>query len=481
VPSKLSSLVDVESVGAGLYFSLALKSDGTVMAWGRNNSYQLGIGSDVDRDLPVVVSNLNGFITASSTIAHALAVKRDGSVWSWGNNGNGQLGDGTTQGRTSPVRVSGISTPMGYKVVSVAAGGAHSMALNELGDLWAWGSNQDGQLGDGTFTSVSVPKKIFSNAAVAVAAGNGHSMMLGGLFTIDVNTVGQGAYGQLGTGSSASTTWGTVGIVSNVTAIAAGANHSLALQSDGTVWAWGANDKGQLGDATTTQRGAPVQVYNLTNITTIVAGGGHNLALKSDGTVWAWGANDFGQLGDGTTTNRTAAIAISGLTGIVSIGAGAFHSYAIKGDGTVYAWGDNGYGQFGDGTTTGSHTPMVVANLADSAAIIGMWGGGMSIGNDGSLRAWGYNVQGALGSGSQIDHYVPQPVDDLFPSGGAMPAGWAATSGSSANWAAVMNSYAGLFGLQSGAVGNAANSGVQVSGNFRDGYLSFERKVSSEA
>ena len=122
-------------------------------------------------------------------------------------------------------------------------------------------------------------------------------------------------------------------------AIAGGDSHSLALKSDGTVWAWGYNGCGQLGDGSTTNRLTPVQVSGLTGVVAIAGGGSHSLALKSDGTVWAWGCNDYGQLGDGTTTNRLTPVQVSGLTGVVAIAGGGAHSLALKSDGTVWAWG----------------------------------------------------------------------------------------------------------------------------------------------
>ena len=145
--------------------------------------------------------------------------------------------------------------------------------------------------------------------------------------------------------------------------IAAGYFHSLAVKIDGTVWAWGKNDRGQLGDGTTTDRTTPVQVVNLAGVVAVAAGDWHNLALKSDGTVWAWGYNNNGELGDGTTTNRSTPGQVANLTGVVAVDGGGTHSLALKGDGTVWAWGQNGGGALGNGTTTGSSTPVPVTGL----------------------------------------------------------------------------------------------------------------------
>ena len=156
--------------------------------------------------------------------------------------------------------------------------------------------------------------------------------------------------------------------LNGVIAVAAGGEQSLALKSDGTVWAWGRNDVGQLGDGTTAERHTPVQVHTLNGVTAIAAGQAHNLALKSDGTVWAWGGNDAGQLGDGTTTTpRPSPVQVHNLNGVTCVDAGDNHSLARKSDGTVWAWGGNGDGQLGDGNPTSFRpSPVQVHNLSGS-------------------------------------------------------------------------------------------------------------------
>jgi hypothetical protein len=147
--------------------------------------------------------------------------------------------------------------------------------------------------------------------------------------------------------------------------------HSLALKDDGTVWAWGYNGYGQLGNGTNTDSNVPVQVSGLTGITAIAWGGSHSLALKNDGTVWAWGYNGYGQLGNGTNTDSNLPVQVSSLTGITVIAGGSRHSLALKNDGTVWAWGYNGYGQLGNGTNTDSNVPVQVSGLTGITAIAG--------------------------------------------------------------------------------------------------------------
>ena len=268
-------LTGITAVRGGFWHNLALKSDGTVWAWGNNDYGQLGNGSVTPSYGGVAyaaqVTGLSNVVSIAAGHWHSVAVKSDGSVWTWGYNGglyadiNGQLGDGTTTNRSSPVRVLGPSGS-GYLsgITSVAAGAAFTLALKSDGTLWGWGRNMEGEFGNGTFT----------NSLVPVQAANG---------------------------------------VSNITALAAGYWLSLALKSDGTVWAWGQNDMGQLGNGTTpSANSTPAAVIGLSSVTAIHAGASFGLALKSDGTVWAWGENASGQLGNGTTSNSSTPVRSQG-------------------------------------------------------------------------------------------------------------------------------------------------------------------------
>jgi alpha-tubulin suppressor-like RCC1 family protein len=191
-----------------------------------------------------------------------------------------------------PTQVNGLSD-----VVAVSGGTGWSQALQSDGTVWAWGSNYYGQLGIGSLID-------FSLAPVQVSELHG------------------------------------------VVGIAAGFAHAFAVKNDGTVWAWGDNYYGQLGDGTTAGRFLPVQVNGLSGMVAVASGGSHSLALKSDGTVWAWGENSVGQLGDGTITSRLSAVQVSDLSGVVAVAAnGSAHSLALKSDGTVWAWGSNSSGQ----------------------------------------------------------------------------------------------------------------------------------------
>ncbi len=341
-----------------LLLSLVLPAEataqGTPWAWGDNFVGQLGDGTTIQRTTPVQVSTLSSVtaVVAGTIGIHSLALKSDGTVWAWGHNG-GQLGDGTTTTRLTPVRVSVL-----IGVTAIAAGGVHSLALSN-GRVWVWGINWAGQLGDGTTTTRVTPVQVSGLTNVTAIAGGGiHSLALKSDGT--VWAWGANGIGELGDGTTTNrTTPVQVGSLTGVTAIAGGVFHSLAL-SNGTVWAWGANGFGELGDGTTTNRVAPVQVSGLTNVTAIAGDNGYSLALKSDGTVWAWGIGGGGQLGDGTLTNRNTPVQVSGLTNVTAIAGGNGHSLALKSDGTVWAWGWNLSGKLGDGTTTDRYIPVQV-------------------------------------------------------------------------------------------------------------------------
>ena len=202
--------------------------------------------------------------------------------------------------------------------------------------------------------------------------------------------------------------------LSDVTAIAGGANHTLALKSDGTVWAWGSNFHGQLGDGSNTDRTTPVQVSGLSDVTAIAGGGDHAIALKSDGTVWAWGFNFYGQLGDGSNTDRTTPVQVSGLSDVTAIAGGYEHTIALESNGTVWTWGLNDHGQLGDGTTTIRTTPLPVSGLRGVTTIAGGYEHTIALKSDGTVWAWGYNLYGELGDSTTTQRTTPVQVSNLI-------------------------------------------------------------------
>ncbi len=342
---------EMQRLAAGHAHSLAVKTDGSLWAWGGNWGAQLGDGTTTDRLTPIQV--LTGVTAVSAGNVHTLAVRTDASLWAWGYSVYGQLGDGTTGTRSVPVQIL-------TNVAAVSATNLHTLAIKTDGGLWAWGFNNYGQLGDGTTTNRSTPVQVLSGVA-AMSAGLLHSLAIqtdGSLWAWGWNE-----YAQLGDGATTNRST-PVQVLTGVAAVSAGAYHTLALKTDGSLWAWGANWYGQLGDGTTTDRLTPAQV--LTGVAAVSAGSNHTLALKTDGSLWAWGSNTGGALGDGTTERRLAPVEV--LTRVTAMSAGNSHSLARKTDGSLWAWGGNSRSQLGDGTTMNRPSPVPVTGFAAAPA-----------------------------------------------------------------------------------------------------------------
>ncbi|CAB4875405.1 unannotated protein [freshwater metagenome] len=369
-PSAVISLL-----AAGNGHSCTVRADTTVQCWGANDSGQLGDGTNLDSNVALVVSGIGGTGALSNVVSvtaggvHSCALLADGTVQCWGYNGEGELGDGTTIDSNAPVVVSGLSG-----VVSIAAGDSHTCAVLSSGAVWCWGANAFGQLGDGTIVDASVPVNVKDPAGTGslsgvamVAVGDSHSCAVssaGGAFCWGYNF-----FGQLGDGTTNRSSVPVVvadaagtGVLSNVSSISVGADHSCVLSAVGGVLCWGYNDDGQLGNGSTTASPIPVVVSGasgtgaLAAVTAISAGSYHTCALTSAG-VLCWGYNDDGQLGNNTTTSASHPVVVSGLIGAGSISGGGTHSCALS-SGVVQCWGDNTLGQLGNGTFVSSPVPV---------------------------------------------------------------------------------------------------------------------------
>ena len=364
-----TAFTSVSASFAEISHSVAVGADGKLYAWGANNYGQLGNGTTTASTTPVLVHTPAGvtFTRVSVGDSHTLAVGSDGNTYAWGLNSSGQLGDGTTTNRLTPVVVQ-APTGVTFSSVNIGAGASHSVAIGSDGNTYAWGSNLDGQLGDGTTTNRLTP--------VVVQAPTGVTF----------------------------------------SSISIGSFHNLATGSDGNTYAWGWNAYGQLGDGTTTNRSAPVLVKVPAGVsfTDLNAGGLHSLVLGSDGKTYAWGYNAFGQLGDGTTTSRSAPVPVKVPAGVsfTDLNAGGLHSLALGSDGKTYAWGYNAFGQLGDGTTTSRSTPVVVK--APSGVTFTSFNAGrmqsLFVGSDHQVYAVGGNDNGQLGIGTTTNQSIPVAV-----------------------------------------------------------------------
>jgi alpha-tubulin suppressor-like RCC1 family protein len=353
------------SLAAGGAHSLALRRDGTVWAWGSNAQGQLGDGSTTTRSKPVAVGADRDWMGVAAGEDFSVAIKQDGTLWSWGSAASGVLGNGQTSGtRKTPGPVCDDPTRACYgnRYVAVAVGKRHVLAVAQNGSLWAWGANGNGQLGDGTTSTRSFPTREQTAARtwLFVAAGDSHSLALdtfGHLFAWGAN-----ASGQLGTGDRTDRHAPVaIGSRTDWTRVVGGAAHTLAMTSDNRLWSWGSNSNGQLGRSTGSTD-LPGQVQGegaATDWLQIYAGGTTSAGLKTGGRIFTWGGNAQGQLG----TNNTTARSLPGPLSLDTSDWTAFqlrfqHALAWRGDDRVWGWGSNGSGELGLNNTT---TPILKA------------------------------------------------------------------------------------------------------------------------
>jgi alpha-tubulin suppressor-like RCC1 family protein len=288
----------------------------------------------------------------------------ESNLWTWGRNNKGQLGDETTVNQSSPIQVGALTD---WSVVS--AGSGSTVALKTDGTLWSWGYNNHGQLGDGTTTDRSSPTQV-------------------GALTDWVNLT---SYGY---------------------------DSFKSIKANGTLWAWGINGEGNLGDGTQVNKSSPVQIGALTNWATVASGNSHTTAVKTNGTLWAWGLNTYGRLGDGTLIRKISPIQIGGLTNWATVANGHSHSAAVKTDGTLWTWGFNNNGQLGDGTTGRKYSPVQIG----SGFANGVWAGQrhlLAVKTNGTLWGWGRNDLGQLGDGTSANKSVPVQIGSLTDWAGA--------------------------------------------------------------
>lgn len=363
VPSFFGNAI---AIAAGNDHTTSLRNDGTVWTWGASEQGQLGNGESGQRLrglLPVKVDGLEGITAVADGDGFVYALKSDGTVWAWGANSGAQMGDGSAFSRSRPGQVSGLTN-----VTAIAAGGSYGAAVKADGTVWIWGSTNRIGSTDPALNMTPIQLNGIDNVK-AVAAGRNHLLMLKNDKT--VWATGDNLRGQLGDGSTTNRPSPvSVAGLTNISRIAAGAEFSLALKEDGTIRAWGANSNGQLGPGV----GIPPdfaahpnagQVAGLpAGITNVAAGVSSCFALAGDGTVWAWGSNIFFQLGRSelSSVNPTP-LQISGLTNVSAIAAGRTHGVALKTDGSVWCWGDNFEGQLGDGSTSVRFQPAGVIAL----------------------------------------------------------------------------------------------------------------------
>jgi uncharacterized repeat protein (TIGR02543 family) len=382
----LATITDSNYYG-GISTQLRIAMAGPAVAWGLGTSGQLGNGALTNSTVPVAI--ITSGVLAGKTITavaggvdHSYALTSDGLVYAWGDDSLGQLGDNGTGHSDVPVMVYTNGVLSGKRITAIVSGQSHALALSADGKLFAWGWNMSLQLGNGTSVAST-------NVPVAV----------------DMSGVLAGK---------------------TVVALGAGNMHNLVATSDGSLFAWGYGENGQLGNGAMTNSGTPVAVNMsgaLSGKSVIAASGGweHSVALTADGLVYAWGYGDLGQFGNGAFTNSSLPVAVStngALSGktVVAIGSGEFHCLAVGSDGRVYSWGPNPAGELGNGTNLTSSLPVAVSTNGALfgkyvVAVCGNYDSSTALTIDGEVFTWGANGNGELGNPAYpTNSYVPVPV-----------------------------------------------------------------------
>jgi len=359
-----------QTIDAGGYHTCALDEESDAYCWGNNTEGQLGTGvTSGKRDEPQAVRMLFGtkFQQISVGRNHTSAIDLAGNIWVWGANFDGQLGDGTTQ--YSPF-MKQVVFPDALTFTKVEAGRRHTVALDQNGEVWTWGHNGSGQLGDSTTTDRLTPVKV-----------------------------------QIPEGMT-------------FTDVYAGGGRTMALTASGEYWGWGFNGNGRLGDGTTEDKLIPVKgiLPDGITLTELSAGDTYNLALDNSGKLWAWGFNGDGQLGNGTTDHSSELVPVDLPSNIAveSFSAGRRHNLAIATDGSVWAWGNNNFGAIGNGSFDADETTPVMVQVPFGEQFQMISAGldySMAISENDEIWGWGFNNDGQIGDSTRTDRYLPVKIN----------------------------------------------------------------------
>ena len=407
---------DYELTG-GAHHTVAVCPNGNVAAWGRNNHGQLGDGTKTNRSGPVAVKGLSSVEKVVSANKFNLALRADGTVWSWGNNEYGQLGNGNRQDQNTPVKVKNLDNVTDIQVTTY-----RSYALQEDGTLWGWGRNSRRFiLGDGTYQRQETPVKILDNVSDFIATVNAVFVLR------EDGTVwswGMDYDGSLGNGAAGKTNQPVkvknLADVQQIYAKSSG-NHAFALDANNTLWGWGTNNCGQLGDGTTTDREQPVQIRNLPRIDRFIYRGDVPIVLTANDEVWTWGCT--GARGT-NPDDKLQPFQVPALSNAEQFSFNDYATYFINEAGLIQSWGFNGNGQLGNGTTRNvsfKDSFAQVKTLSDVDTLFTGFAYGIpasgrvfALKND-TLYGWGRNNYGQVGVGNTTNQLKPRKITGFFP------------------------------------------------------------------
>ena len=355
----VASLPIVISISLGVDSSYFLKADGS--CWGCGNNYigQLGNLTTTSYSSPIAVVGNHSFIQISAGLSFTCGLKADGSCWAWGANGSGNLGNLTTTDYSSPIAVVG-----NHSFIQISPANDFACGLKANGSCWTWGFNGFGQLGNLTNTSYSSPIAVVGNHSF-IKISSGADFVCGLKADGSCWSWGRNSSGNLGnlTTTDYSSPIAVVGNHSFIQISAGGKYFTCGLKADGSCWAWGNNDTGQLGNLTHTNSSSPIVVVGNHSFIKISSGFDFVCGLKADGSCWAWGDNTTGNLGNLTTTSYSSPVSVVGSNSFIQISSGYDFSCGLKAGGSSWTWGQNNYGQLGNLTTTNYSSPIAVVSF----------------------------------------------------------------------------------------------------------------------
>ena len=367
--SPIKVLENVATVSIDWGTTSAITEAGELYMWGANGYGQVGDGTTENKTKPVKVKVLENVAKVSIDWCTTSAITEAGELYMWGKNGYGQVGDGTTENRTTPVKVL-------ENVTTVNGDGSTIGAITEAGELYMWGKNDEGELGDGTTEDRTKPFKVLENVATVsidydIVGGARNAITQAIKKTGELYVWGWNGYGQVGDGTTNDRTK-PIKVLENVTTVSSDAYTTGAITEAGELYMWGYNYYGEVGDGTTTHKTEPVKIQALKNVATVgIVPCSHNnsiIAITKAGELYMWGENRYGEVGDGTLKPKTTPIKV--LENVATVSCNGYTTGAITKSGKLYMWGDNGCGQIGDGTTKIALTPKQISLPYDSKPVV---------------------------------------------------------------------------------------------------------------